>query len=151
MIYYYQENGETYQIEADSYQRRQATGASNDESGWFYTASWDSGLTETLKYSDGLPTDTFVIDGRCGSNDRGIRFYVNGAANCAQNGSTPRRRLEALNFSYVQPAACLTDFYKNGAVIKTIDNCLAVGDDPRNEGCSACCRELLPIVRSLRV
>ena len=44
---------------------------------------------------------------------------------------------------------CKTLFYIGETVIRTLNSCPAISDDPRNPGCSECCRELLPMAKNI--
>lgn len=150
--FYYERDGEVYQIVADRFERVNVTD-DGSEHGWYQNLVWDSGLTETVKDPNVDPNAVFNVTGeRCGGNNQGLQVIVDGANRCAQDGRPPRQRLQSISFFYVGAVSCRTIFYRNNQAVLTLDTCPAINDgDPRNEACSACCRQLLPIVRNIRV
>jgi hypothetical protein len=46
---------------------------------------------------------------------------------------------------------CVTRFYRGDRVIRMFSDCPAIEEDIRHPGCSACCRELLPLIRGISI
>lgn len=151
--YYYQQENKTYQIEADSF--TQSAGAAFGQ--WFSTHVWNSGQTDVTFTGETDPLTVYTVPSvRCGANDQGQIYTVNGASFCGQNGTPPRVRSVSLSFSFVPSGlSCLTEFIKNGLVIRAVTNsgsCQQINIDPRDDdGCSQCCRELLSIARGISI
>lgn len=150
-LFYYPQNGDIRQIEADSYQRVNFSTTGN-EYGWKGFLVWEGGFSESgfTGYTD--PNTSYVVSGnRCGINDQGIAYTRDADQLCAENGRAPRTRLSSLRFEYFPATGCRTEFIKDGAVILTLNTCPDIGEDSRNPNCSDCCRELLTIAREIRV
>lgn len=146
MLFYYRTGpGDWTQIEADSYRP-------SSQFGWYQTLIWRSGRTDFLPQGDTRPEAHYFPDGRCGGNGSRI-FYRNqfGFSSCATLGGEGTEYLESITWSYIK---CSIEFIKNGSSIKTVrgaDVCPEVNGDPRNPGCEECCKELLPMMRSLHI
>lgn len=145
MIFYYRVGaGDWHQIEADSYRN-------SGFYGWVFRLGWRGGLTEEGATGDTNPDSVYQIGGRCSSEDRGIAYTGPGGNRCAENGFAPREHLNTLSFRFVK---CSIEFLKEGRIIKTVNgdpDCPEVSGDPRNPGCEECCKELLPMMRSLHI
>lgn len=174
--FYYQEGAETRQVEADSYQRIRGSQLLYTVTieGIFRTVRCDDGdiqinfITTTKDDVPGpLGAVSFEPSGTgCEGGDRGVSLYIE--SNASQlfienvwTGFPSVRKLHSYSVSAVNAettgtsdnveGACVTQFLRGGEVVLELSFCPPVDGDPRDEGCSACCRELLPIVRSLRV
>ncbi len=156
-FYYYELNDETYQIEADSYSRIGSSQGNNSvqlshpmnagpiDVTYPQPVSTVESLGDTWSSEPGgpshkqnIPCPIPDINGNSLYLDFNPGFYFDNVGTC-------RYRVSFVG------GGCITEFYRSGSVIRTLDSCPPISDDPRNEGCSACCRELLPIVRRLRV
>lgn len=145
MLFYYRTGELWTQIEADSYRR-------GNRYGWYQNLVWQSGLREVVPQGDTNPESRYYTDGRCGYDSDGI-LYRNqfGFTSCGRDGRPPRQVLSSISWFFVR---CSIDFIRNGAVIRTvsgIDGCPEVQIDPRDQGCSECCRQILPMVRALHI
>ena len=99
-FFYYPDGGDTYQIEADRYEIS-GFNTENSQAGWFQNLVWDSGLSETVFGQDTDPNTIYQVTGdRCGGGGQGLSYTKNSIIQCAQNGSSPRRRLTSISFFY---------------------------------------------------
>lgn len=149
--YYYERDGETYQIEADRYEQ-ESVNSDPPQGEWRQDLVWRSGLRESNFFGWTDPNAEFRTTGsRCGPDGIGISVIENNRAGCSGDGRPPREYLLSISWEFVLDSRCETRFYKGNEVILTLDTCAPVGEDPRNKGCSDCCRELLPLLKAIEV
>lgn len=148
--YYYEQDGNTYQVEADSYERLSGGNtvrfSHNMQSGPM-RATFANDIVSIVSNgdtwvpsTDGRPYEPCPTDVPFDGNEIDWAFdspYSDNRGTCTYT----------INLT---GSDCRTLFYCNEAVTKELDFCPRIDGDPRNEGCG-CCRELLPIVRSIRV
>lgn len=151
-LYYYELSGETYQIEADSYR----VSISGETSTFEITHDMQDG---PIDYAFASPIQSFESLGGTWFFTQSDGSELACPADIDINGNRVFHEFDSLyddnsgtcSYRVVIGTNCETTFYREGQAFKTVSVCGIVQSDPRNQGCSACCRELLPIVRSLRV
>lgn len=147
--FYYPIGGELRQVEADRF--TQATGGNDGSLGIIYSTGFEyrpHGIT-----SDPLTTPVVAV-----------RNYSIASTTATPTGFTIT--YEACDGSIVVDGyypdsleiprtgvcgGCQTLFYVGNTIVLTLSRCPEIFPDERNEGCTPCCQQLLPIARRLRI
>lgn len=148
--FYYQDGANLRQIEADNYQQLSGDNATVD-----FTWPMKDG---PIRASFGRPIVKVLSLGDSFSKIPSGGTFEPCPTDLNYSGNSIYHEFDTLyddnrgSCSYrVTVSGCITKFYKAGIVTLTLNDCPPINEDPRNLGCSECCRSLLPTLRSLHI
>lgn len=147
-FFYYQQGGESYQVEADSY--LQGAPADDSSLGILYSNGFEykpPGIINDPLTTPVLGALSYSITA-ASTSPTGYRITYR---NCAGETITDSYFPGSLEIprTGVCSGDCETKFITGGTTILTLNSCPEILGDPRNPGCRDCCRELLPLIRGL--
>lgn len=150
--YYYEQNGNTYQVEADSYRRITDSSFNQVQLNWLMSAG---PITATY--------DRPIL----AVASQGGTWKPNPSQNALPCPGSPAFEGNSINHPFdtaytdnsgvcgylvtLDGGNCKTNFYRAGAIVLTLNFCPPIDNDPRNTDCQPCCRSLLPSMQSISV
>lgn len=164
-FFYYQENGQYRQIEADSFTQVGTPVVGNFLGAGRYTftglglcTNQSLSTTQDIKGADNLGLFPFNCQTSGTSPNthpyQVVRLYLCSGAEVTVGTLFGQSYKGSLNISRLADACssgCITTFYQGSTVIQTLSFCPTIDEDIRNPDCSQCCSELLPMLRAISV
>jgi hypothetical protein len=159
---YYDRNGEWVRVNADAYSRI-VSGAPLGQCSTIYRvtfkATYFRSFNRTLNFTfnnlNGPLTgfEAYIQNGNCWARVRANGAWVNNNSGISGNSVVQQPFDIVITRSDGQPdncgvGSCQTRFTLNGQQTLTLPTCPEISD---GRGCRDCCRELLPLLRSIHV
>lgn len=149
--FYYEQNGQNYQVTADSYRR--VAGSTNvvplnwpTQNGPI-RATYDSKIISVQSLGGTWSPNPTLSRRPCPTD---LNFVDNSISHPFDHPYEDNEGICSYLVTLTR-APCNTNFYTNGTISQSLDFCPPINNDPRNPGCEDCCRELLPSMRSLHI
>ena len=152
-FFYYEKDGETYQVIADRYERIQSGEAPEIQldhamnSGPISATYPNQIASVTSLGGTWRPHPTQNLKA-CPVN---VSFEGNTINYPFDDPYSDNSGVCSYRVAFLSTQDCRTFFYTGSSTVRVLDFCPPIEEDDRNDGCSKCCRELLPSLQSIRI